>query len=84
MRRHAEGNINYDTVLKIIRGWPVSQRVTLVQAVLSTLVPPPNALAPRAPTLTRARGLLATAQPAPSDEQISQWLEERRQERYGL
>lgn len=38
---------------------------------------------PRQPTLDRALGLLATDRPAPSDAEVEQWLEERRQEKYG-
>lgn len=32
---------------------------------------------PKVPTLQRALGLLATTQPAPSDEEIEAWLKER-------
>lgn len=37
----------------------------------------------RKPTLDRALGLLATDQPAPTDADVEQWLEEHRQEKYG-
>jgi len=34
-------------------------------------------------TLEEAMGLLATSQPASSDAEITQWLDERRVEKYG-
>lgn len=37
----------------------------------------------RASTLDRARGLLSTQRPPPSDEEVARWLEERRTERLG-
>lgn len=38
---------------------------------------------PRKRTLQRALGLLATDGPTPTDEDIEQWLDEHRQEKYG-
>lgn len=35
-------------------------------------------------TLAQARGLLASRQTAPSDEEVARWLDERRSERFGL
>jgi len=36
----------------------------------------------RAATLALARGLLTTAQPAPTDTDVQRWLAERREEKY--
>jgi hypothetical protein len=73
----------YDRVLKIIQNWPAARRLTLVQAVLKTLTPADvTERPPQARTLEQARGLLATNSPAPTDEEIAQWLDERRNERY--
>src|SRR5262245_38872808 len=75
---------DYDRVLKIIQNWPAARRLTLVQAVLKTLAPADvTERPPHAHTLEQARGLLATNRPAPTDEEIAQWLDERRTERYG-
>jgi hypothetical protein len=76
-------NIDYATILRIITDWPVSQRVVLMQDVLKTIAPAAEAPRPRRKTLQEARGLLATDQPPPTDEQIQQWLDERRMEKYG-
>jgi hypothetical protein len=72
---------DYNAILTLVRSWPAAQRLTLVQDVLGTLAPPQ-----REPqqTLAQARGLLATTAPAPSDQQIETWLDERRAERYGV
>ncbi|MCS6883014.1 MAG: hypothetical protein RMK84_18080 [Oscillochloridaceae bacterium] len=48
--------------------------------VLKTLAPAGPELTTRPPTLSRARGLLATAQPAPSDTDVARRLDERRRE----
>lgn len=71
----------YEQILARVRAWSAARRLSLVQDVLTTLAP-----AEREPrhTLERARGLLAGEQPAPSDEEIAQWLDERRSERYGV
>jgi hypothetical protein len=73
----------YETILKIIAAWPPTQRRTLIQDVLKILAPLGEEIRPRRKTLHEALGLLATDQPSPTDEQIQQWLDERRMERYG-
>ena len=80
---NATETIDYEHVLHLVLSWPASQRFTLVQEVLKTLAPvePPERATRQ--TLIRARGLLATEQAAPSDEEIAQWLDERQNERYG-
>ncbi len=75
---------DYEEILTIVRSWPAAERFTLVQDVLQTLAPADAFVAPRSPTLDQARGLLVTDQPAPSDEQIARWRDERRSERYGV
>ncbi len=75
-------NTAYDGVLKIVRQWPFEQRIALVQDVLETIdrrIEPPGS--PRS-TLSQALGLLATDQPAPTDAEIKQWLDEHRVEKY--
>ena len=52
--------------------------------MLKTLEPEFKMTRPkRRKTLNKALGLLATNQPAPSDEEIEQWLDEYRMEKYG-
>ena len=37
----------------------------------------------RSEAITRMRGLLKTDRPAPTDEEVRQWLKDRREERLG-
>jgi hypothetical protein len=76
-------NANYEGVLNIVRQWPILQQMALVQDVLKTLKVRLEPARRPGNTLSRALGLLATDQPAPTDEEIKQWLDERRMERYG-
>ena len=75
--------INYKTVIEIIRGWPPASRFSLVQDVLKTLAPEVEGSRSKRNTLAKALGLLATNQPASSDAEIQQWLDEHRMEKYG-
>lgn len=77
---NAGGADEYEAILDVVRGWAPARRFNLVQAVLQTLAPP-EAPTGDQPTLDRARGLLATDQPAPSDAEVAAWLDERRSER---
>jgi len=74
---------SYETVLNAVRQWPPDRRFALVQDVLSTLAPEVSPTRPRRKTLKKALGLLATGQPAPSDAEIKQWLDEHLMEKYG-
>jgi hypothetical protein len=69
-------------VLKIVRDWPSARRITFMQAVLQTLAPAEVAEPTHQARLDRALDLLTTNQPAPSDEEVARWLDERRTERY--
>ena len=71
---------DYETILALVRSWSAAQRFTLIQDVLGTLVPTERE--PRR-TLEQARGLLATKQSTPSDNDVARWLDEQRSQRYG-
>jgi len=73
---------SYASVLHIVRTWPARQRYLLVQDLLKTLEPEAESTQ-AGDTLSLARGLLATDKPAPTDEEVAQWLEEHRLEKYG-
>jgi len=75
--------INYETILKIVYSWPPASRLILVQDILKTLKPELETTRPQHNTLKQALGLLATTQPAPSDAEVEQWLDEHRLEKYG-
>jgi hypothetical protein len=78
----------YREILDRIAGWPPAARLALLRDVLDTLTPEvPTVVrqAPRSgrPTLEEVVGLLKTDELPPTDEQVKQWLEQRRIERYG-
>ena len=79
------GTPEYDQILRQVKNWPLEWRVSLVQDILLTVVPSREGASarPREVTWRRARGLLRTAGPAPSDEDVRRWLEEHRLEKYG-
>ena len=73
-------------VLDSIRDWPEDTRLALAYRILQSVVEQPAqpaAPAPRKRTLQHALGLLASDTPAPDDEQVRQWLDEHREEKYG-
>ena len=72
---------DYDEVLKTVEAWPPDRRLTLVQDILKTLGPQSTVSRPRRNTLKHALGLLETASP-PSDEEVQQWIDEGRMEKY--
>jgi hypothetical protein len=76
-------NANYEGVLNIVRQWPILEQMALVQDLLKTLTARLEPARRPGNTLSRALGLLATDQPAPTDEEIEQWLDEHRVEKYG-
>lgn len=80
--------MTYENILKVIHDWPLSQRLNLAQDILKTLAPELKKYKlstshTRRNTLKEALGLLATHQPTPSDEEIQDWLDEHRREKYG-
>jgi hypothetical protein len=74
---------SYDGVLRVIQKWPPARQIELVQEVLSAISLRVALPSKRQKTLDRAFGLLANEKPAPTDEEVKQWLEERRTEKFG-
>lgn len=72
---------NYDDILKIVRNWEEDRQFALLHDVLKILEGRKEGK--REPTLQKVFGLLATDQPPPNDEEVKQWLDERRWEKYG-
>ena len=74
---------NYESVLQVVRSWPRAERFTLVQEVLKTLEPEAEQPRHREPTLEKALRVVKLKGPAPTDEEVKQWLDEHRMEKYG-
>src|SRR5262249_15897864 len=75
-------NANYEGVLNIVRQWTPLQQTALVEDVLTARTVRLEPARPARDTLNRALGLLEADQPAPSDEEVEQWLDEHRMEKY--
>ena len=72
-----------ENVLGSIRAWPVDLRLSLVRHILAELETELKPQPKRKKTLNRALGLARTDQPPPTDEEVEQWLDERRTRKYG-
>jgi hypothetical protein len=76
--------LKYSDILDVVRRWPSAKRLDLVQEILGTVTSDlKTTTTGTSNTLTQALGLLATDQPAPSDQQVREWLAEYRLEKYG-
>ena len=60
----------------------VSDRLALVSAIIESMQDIPVSTPERSSAIRRMRGLLKTDQLAPTDEEVSAILEERRVEKY--
>lgn len=79
---HSEGN-DYKNVFEIVRHWTPSQRFNLVQDILKTLAPQEGSAGRKRQTIKEVFGILATDRTPPNDEEVEQWLDEHRWEKYG-
>ena len=61
---------------------PSSDRLALVSAIIESLQNQPILSGDRSGAILRMRGLLKTERTAPTDEEVSAMLEERRVEKY--
>ena len=70
-----------DKIIQEVQSWPAADRAALAYEILRELRRQPLQPAPR-DTLSKARGLLKTAQP-PSDDEVKRWIGEYRMHKYG-
>jgi hypothetical protein len=77
----AEGD--YKKILELVATWPLEDRAALARDVLAVRPPTPANTA-RRPSFAEAYGLFRVpGQPAPTDEQVRQWIDEHRMRKYG-
>lgn len=76
---------NYVAILAQVNAWPEAFRLALMRDLLQALTATGTPPAPRRRKhgLEHAIGLLATDRPAPTDEEVEQWIDELRREKYG-
>ena len=86
-------NLTYDHIRRAVRHWPPARRFSLAQDILkdiATELPVVEAAITvrqeqkvEKDTLSRALGLLASSSGrAPSDDVVTKWLDERRENKY--
>jgi hypothetical protein len=83
MAANAASASSYEAVINTVKAWPAETRLILVQDVLATLTYDVHSASERQPTLPRALGLLRGSGPAPTDDDIRELLDSRRNERFG-
>ena len=74
---------DYRQVLELVSAWPAEDRIALARDVLGTLQGPTAPATPRRPTFERALGIARGEGPPPTDEQVEQWIDEYRMNKYG-
>ncbi|MBI4671886.1 MAG: hypothetical protein HY741_09505 [Chloroflexi bacterium] len=75
--------ITYQDVIRTVVSWEHERRLALIRELLLSLEAEWRTRPVPRNTFKRALGLAATSQPAPSDEQVRDWLDEHRMEKYG-
>jgi hypothetical protein len=82
--------LDRETILKTIATWPVEEQVTLARTILERVAAQSGAPAqgadaqpPERSTWEALYGIASSEQQPPSDEQVAQWLDEHRTEKYG-
>ena len=78
----ATPSLDRETILRAIDELPADEQLSLAQAILQRLSSHASSL-PQQPSWRQMVGLASNGQPAPSDEQVAQWLDEHRTEKYG-
>ena len=70
-----------------VQSWPVPMRVALARQILESVEQEPTAVSaaslPRGPSAAEVVSRFGTDKPAPDDQVVKQWLEERRISKYG-
>ncbi len=76
-------SLDHDTIMHAVQQWPREQQLELAREILQAAATNTPRPAPSQDSWQRLVGILATDQPAPSDEEIERWREERREQKYG-
>jgi hypothetical protein len=75
-----------EAILRTVEGWAPDEQVTLARAILERAAAnsrPSTAQPSSRSTWDALYGIALSGDTAPSDEQVAQWLDEHRMEKYG-
>lgn len=82
--------LDRDTLLQAVRDWPLDEQLRLAQMILELAqgqrvapTQPSDAQTLERPTWDALYGIASNGQEPPTDEQVEQWLDEHRMEKYG-
>jgi hypothetical protein len=78
----ATPSFDRETILRAIGELPTEEQISLAQAILQRIGSHTPSL-PQQPSWRQMVGIASNGQPAPSDEQVAQWLDEHRTEKSG-
>lgn len=82
----AAPSIDRDTIFEVTRRWSLTDQMALAQAILQAVSErlAEGRRTPQRPSWHEMVGLAAVpGKEPPSDEQVAQWLDERRMNKYG-
>lgn len=75
--------LDRETILCTVQSWPAEEQIALAVEILE-LAQGPTAEEPLEPPDSRSlAGLIANSQTPPTDEEVAQWLDAHRMEKYG-
>jgi hypothetical protein len=86
----ATPTLDRETILRAVADWPVEDQMGLARAIAehaSSRAVPPTASAETdaasKPSWETLHGIASNSDEPPSDEQVKQWLDEHKKEKYG-
>lgn len=75
--------LDRETILHAVQSWPTEEQIALAEEILE-LAQGPTVEEPLEPPDSRSlSGLIANGQTPPTDEEVAQWLDAHRMEKYG-
>jgi len=74
---------DYDSVLATVSAWSAERRASLAHALIESLAQDSAPRNGRKPTLDQLVGVARGDGPPPSDQQVKQWIDEQRMQKYG-
>jgi len=74
-----------ETILKAIEAWPPEDQMALAHMIFrhAAMRTTHGTATPQNPSWRQMAGLASNEQAPPSDEEVAQWLDEHRSEKYG-
>lgn len=79
----ATPTLDRETILRAVQSWPADEQIALAEEILE-LAQAPTVVEPlEAPDSRSLAGLIANDRTPPTDDEVAQWLDEHRMEKYG-